>query len=257
MRQQAALINDRLGPLQAPRYGKMEHVPAVNRDLPVSETYAQGYRALKRLESSKALAFIEVALSKEANNPVLLQMKAIALYDLGLPLVVVATKKDKMKNAAELERQLTLIRDGLGLPENQPLCVSSTTGEGCKDLYKIILETCEGAVADFKSQYEGGGGGDASSDSEAISERYQADEEWDSMDEPVYSQGYDWVHDSGGVMYEGGDDDFYDDMEESEDYVGTDDDQDDGDSNDVPVPQRETLKSLRKKVRQMERRGEL
>jgi len=84
MRQQAALINDRLGPLQAPRYGKMERVPAVNKALPVSEAYAQGYRALKRLESSKALAFIEVALSKEANNPVLLQMKAIALYDLGM-----------------------------------------------------------------------------------------------------------------------------------------------------------------------------
>jgi GTP-binding protein len=207
----------------------------------------------RRKELALAVLLVDVRRMPSPDDRAVLA----ALYDLGLPLVVVATKKDKMKNAAELERQLTLIRDGLGLPENQPLCVSSTTGEGCKDLYKIILETCEGAVADFKSQYEGGGGGDASSDSEAISERYQADEEWDSMDEPVYSQGYDWVHDSGGVMYEGGDDDFYDDMEESEDYVGTDDDQDDGDSNDVPVPQRETLKSLRKKVRQMERRGEL
>jgi hypothetical protein len=123
MRQQAALINDRLGPLQAPRYGKMERVPAVNRDLPVSEAYAQGYRALKRLESSKALAFIEVALSKEANNPVLLQMKAIALYDLGMD-----------QEAAKAARQ------GITLAKNQP---------GAEEEISKLLEPIQGHRRDF------------------------------------------------------------------------------------------------------------
>ena len=123
MRQQAALINDRLGPLQAPRYGKMERVPAVNRDLPVSDAYAQGYRALKRLESSKALAFIEVALSKEANNPVLLQMKAIALYDLGMD-----------QEAAKVARQ------GVTLAKNQP---------GAEEEISKLLEPIQGYRRDF------------------------------------------------------------------------------------------------------------
>jgi hypothetical protein len=123
MRQQAALINDRLGPLQAPRYGKMERVSAVNRDLPVSEAYAQGYRALKRLESSKALAFIEMALSKEANNPVLLQMKAIALYDLGMD-----------QEAAKAARQ------GITLAKNQP---------GAEEEISKLLEPIQGHRRDF------------------------------------------------------------------------------------------------------------
>ena len=123
MRQQAALINDRLGPLQAPRYGKMERVSSVNRDLPVSEAYAQGYRALKRLESSKALAFIEMALSKEANNPVLLQMKAIALYDLGMD-----------QEAAKAARQ------GITLAKNQP---------GAEEEISKLLEPIQGHRRDF------------------------------------------------------------------------------------------------------------
>ncbi len=123
MRQQAALINDRLGPLQAPRYGKMERVSAVNRDLPVSEAYAQGYRALKRLESSKALALIEMALSKEANNPVLLQMKAIALYDLGMD-----------QEAAKAARQ------GITLAKNQP---------GAEEEISKLLEPIQGHRRDF------------------------------------------------------------------------------------------------------------
>ena len=123
MRQQAALINDRLGPLQAPRYGKMERVSAVNRDLPVSEAYAQGYRALKRLESSKALAFIEMALSKEANNPVLLQMKAIALYDLGMD-----------QEAAKAARL------GITLAKNQP---------GAEEEISKLLEPIQGHRRDF------------------------------------------------------------------------------------------------------------
>ena len=123
MRQQAALINDRLGPLQAPRYGKMERVSSVNRDLPVSEAYAQGYRALKRLESSKALAFIEMALSKEANNPVLLQMKAIALYDLGMD-----------QEAAKAARL------GITLAKNQP---------GAEEEISKLLEPIQGHRRDF------------------------------------------------------------------------------------------------------------
>lgn len=52
-----------------------------------------------------------------------------ALFDMGVPIVVVATKTDKLSKN-EVEYRLEDIRDGLGLPEGQPMRVSSRTGEG-------------------------------------------------------------------------------------------------------------------------------
>ena len=76
-----------------------------------------------------------------------------ALYDLGVPLVVVATKIDKVSNN-QLPICLETIRDGLGLPEGQPLAISSTTGEGTRDVWRIILEACEQGVRSKKFKYD-------------------------------------------------------------------------------------------------------
>ena len=174
-----------------------------------------------------------------------------ALYDMGLPILVVATKRDKLK-PNELTLQLEKIRKELGLPDGQPLCISSVTGEGCKDLWKIILEACEGSVAEFKSRYEGGADARALEDEDDSEELLPNSDDWYDDDEVVYSQGYDWVH-ANDIMYEGDDDDFVEDDENDQD-VGMDEPEDDDD--DIAV-QRETLKSLKKKARRMERRGEV
>ena len=94
LRQQSAIIYDRMSPLQAPRFGKREQVPSVNRTLLASEAFAQGIRALKCFESSKAVALFDHALTLEPNNPVLLQFRAVGLYDLS-----------RDKEAAEAARQ--------------------------------------------------------------------------------------------------------------------------------------------------------
>src|SRR3569623_845266 len=77
-----------------------------------------------------------------------------ALYDMGVPLIVVATKLDKISSQNERQRCLETIRVGLGLPENQPLAVSSVTGEGCRSLWRIILEACETGVKEFGAKYK-------------------------------------------------------------------------------------------------------
>ncbi|KAL7505037.1 hypothetical protein ACHAXN_002576 [Cyclotella atomus] len=43
-----------------------------------------------------------------------------ALFDMGVPIIVVATKSDKLK-ANEIEPAMRNIREGLGLPDGQPL----------------------------------------------------------------------------------------------------------------------------------------
>jgi len=108
-----------------------------------------------------------------------------ALYDMGVPLVVVATKADKMDKKRERDACLEAIRDGLGLPEGQPLCVSSMSGEGCKPLWRVLLEACETEVEMKRSLYEG-----------------KEDEEQHNLEEfednDSYDQGYDWIHSGNG-----------------------------------------------------------
>jgi GTP-binding protein len=137
-----------------------------------------------------------------------------ALYDLGIPLLVVATKLDKVASKSQREVCLETIRTGLGLPPNQPLAVSTVSGDGCRDLWRIILEACEGAVQEFGAKYDGGAAaanGDVANARQVESSGDDEMLEFDDDDDIAYSQGYDWIHDGdGGVMYEG---DEYDEEE--------------------------------------------
>lgn len=170
-----------------------------------------------------------------------------ALYDLGVPLVVVATKIDKVSNN-QLPHCLETIRDGLGLPEGQPLAISSTTGEGTRDLWKIILEACEEGVRTKKLKY------DEETQKRQGEEREEDFDEDDFVDDDdvVYSQGYDWIH--GDSMY--AEDDFGEDEYDDEAERDTWWDQFEKMEDEIK-PQRETLKSLQQRSREMEKRGEL
>ena len=180
-----------------------------------------------------------------------------ALYDMGIPIVVVATKADKLSTESKVDMALESIRMELGLPEGQPLCVSSVTGQGIKDLWKIAMEACETGVEEYKNSLERGGGeateGGEDDDEQSIagSGNYIDDD-----DEIAYSQGYDWIHGS----Y---DDDVYDDNDEEyddddEDFDEEDDfDDDPQDLDEFGPKQKESIKFLRRKARDMERRGEV
>jgi GTP-binding protein len=163
-----------------------------------------------------------------------------ALYDMAVPLIVVATKVDKLSKSQK-DDALEGIRNGLGLPEGQPYCVSSATGEGIKGLWTIIMEACEAGVQDLKTKTEQGG-------EEKDKTRVEGFEEDNDDDEIAYNQGYDWIHDSESVMYEGDEVEEFGDLEiaeEKEKIVN------DGDPN-----QRLSLKFFRKKAKEMEKRGE-
>ena len=77
------------------------------------------------------------------------------------------------------------INKGLGLPPGQPLVVSSETGEGVRDLWKILIEACEELVEEINGvevEEEEGGFYD---DGEGYGE--------EGEEELMYDQGYDWV----------------------------------------------------------------
>lgn len=194
-----------------------------------------------------------------------------ALYDSDVPIIVVATKLDKLSSSpksanappsSELTSALKAIQDGLGLPEGQPLCVSSVTGEGIRDLWRIIMEACEGGVEELRTKLLEQGGSD--------DDRSTGGQEYDAPlqdgEDLAYSQGYDWIHESGSVMYE----DEYGEPggarwdEQSDD--GGDADFEDGDFDaydnlDRNIMQQErenmSLRELRKVAAEMERRGEI
>uniref|UniRef100_A0A7R9WU90 Uncharacterized protein n=1 Tax=Craspedostauros australis TaxID=1486917 RepID=A0A7R9WU90_9STRA len=189
-----------------------------------------------------------------------------ALFDMGVPIVVVATKTDKL-SATQLTSALVTIRDGLGLPEGQPFSVSSVTGRGVKELWKIIMEACEERVMEYRKEKL-----------KDASDPWYSDDGFDAENEEEvgYDMGYDWVHDSQSVMYEGDSTDHatqsggqYHDGENAEyydeGYDGDDgyyDDEDlDGDeyyddaSNMESKPM--TIQSLRKKAKEMEKQGKV
>jgi GTP-binding protein len=174
-----------------------------------------------------------------------------ALYDQGVPLLVVATKLDQVA-VSDRTRHLEAIREGLGLPQGQPLAVSSTTGEGCRQLFQIVLDACHGGVQERLVKYEGASVLDE--DEEDVDAWFADDGSGtdnnfvDDDEELVYSQGYDWVHDS-PILYEGDeldddDDDIYGDM----DMRPT--------SNPSPPPKTESMKDLRKRAKGLMRKGE-
>jgi len=206
----------------------------------------------KRTELMLGILLVDVRREPSEDDRAVLA----ALYDMNVPIVVVATKMDKCtKN--ELEPLLEQIRMGLGLPMGQPLCVSSVTGEGVKPLWSIILEGCEVGVEDFKAKLLERGGDkqqNNNNDNDNVEEEYDED--------AVYDQGYDWIHD-GAVVYEGGDDD-------EDDYLDTYDDGDEDswnlednqlqiDTNEQQQQQQklESIKFLKRKAREMERGGQV
>lgn len=183
-----------------------------------------------------------------------------ALYDSGVPILVVATKIDKVSKTDQ-EVSLEIIRNGLGLPEGQPLFVSSVTGQGIKDLWRIIMEACEGGVEELRRKMLEQGG-------EEEEDMYYMQGE--DGEEIAYSQGFDWIHDSESVMYEdengesayvqqeswgddnddggeGGDID-YDDYDDPNQDLMVDTQQ-----GDMP---RRTLRDLKKQAKEMEKRGD-
>jgi len=215
-----------------------------------------------------------------------------ALFDMGLPLMVVATKVDKFSTQDQVDAALTTINQELGLPEGQPLCISSVTGQGIKGLWNIVLEACEGHVEELKNDIEQGDN-DNNQESHHDDDDDFDDDDYDDGDnynddnsaDGVYSQGYDWIQ--GSVMYEGEKGDQYYEEDDNDnnnvdhDYEGSttsfqnknsrdDNDDNDGvisennnnnnnkkrDNKNIPPQQKETLKYLRKKAKKMEKRGE-
>lgn len=176
-----------------------------------------------------------------------------ALYDMGLPLIIVATKVDKLSKV-EREQNMERIRQKLGLPDGQPLCISSVTGEGTKDLWRIILEACEGRVEELKNKYERTGG---DVDEQKNLDTDQLDEEGDPVpfkdhEDIAYDQGYDWIQGmDGAVTYEAGPDNY--DGEEPDDSFPDEEEEEEMFEPDESM----TMKNLRKRARDMERRGEV
>jgi hypothetical protein len=192
-----------------------------------------------------------------------------ALYDMGVPLIVVATKSDKL-NANEVELAMGTIQNGLGLPDGQPLLISAVSGEGVRELWGIILDACEMRVEELKlSIVEGRDDGgvmrltlDGKKDGDGIYDDFENEENYDEEyfedgEDLVYDQGYDWVQseglsDVGGVTGDGIDD-FYDGDDYVEDVV-----MEDARWNKVSqLGEKESFKKLKRRVEEMERRGEI
>jgi len=188
-----------------------------------------------------------------------------ALYDMEVPLVVVATKVDKLKKNA-LPAAVEAVRLGLGLPDGQPLCVSSVTGEGVKEVWKIILDACEEKVDEWRgddeeeSEFEN----DNRLDEDGV---IQLDdqgnwiEEEGEQEELEYDQGYEWAHnyDSDGQL----DDDNYDDddlgSDAEDDYAGEDSIRKMAENAQMQAAANEAmkLKNLKKIARKMQKDGKV
>ena len=177
-----------------------------------------------------------------------------ALYDMGVPIVVAATKIDKLGTNA-LGPALEEVRDGLGLPEGQPLCISSVTGEGTKDMWRILLDACETRVDELKKKAEG---------KAAIAEDEEDGDEdsFDDSEDFEYSQGYDWIQsfEEDGENYT--DDDTWEDTdgdEDNDDVIQSDSRWKMKLNEERQAADNEALKlrNLRKEARRLERKGEV
>ena len=256
---------DLLGLADLPGFGYAK----LSKELQESVQEAAENYLNKRRELALGILLVDVRRDISDNDRAVLA----ALYDMGVPLLVVATKLDKLKNDVERTRQLQIIQQGLGLPEGQPLAVSSVTGEGVKQLWNIILEACETSVVEFRQTYDD----DAAADKlpEEDDAAYEPGEAFASMvddeEELAYDMGYDWIHGGDFGVYEDENDDderFYDsnlDYDENAPRSSDDDDwyaekemHDFGGANTMNPPRTgETMKSLKQRARGMERRGEV
>lgn len=181
-----------------------------------------------------------------------------ALFDMGLPIVVVATKVDKLSSQAQVDQALATINRELGLPKGQPLCVSSVTGRGIREMWRIIMEACEGRVEELRHKAELGE--DAAPHDDDDFESDEGAVTFDDDADIAYSQGYDWVQDT--VMYEAdeGDEEWYprdgQDQGGADDGDGTNSNREDNADQSNSPEQKQSIRFLRKKARDMERRGE-
>eukprot|EP00546_Thalassionema_frauenfeldii_P020683 CAMPEP_0178894504 /NCGR_PEP_ID=MMETSP0786-20121207/49_1 /TAXON_ID=186022 /ORGANISM="Thalassionema frauenfeldii, Strain CCMP 1798" /LENGTH=372 /DNA_ID=CAMNT_0020564593 /DNA_START=327 /DNA_END=1446 /DNA_ORIENTATION=+ len=170
-----------------------------------------------------------------------------ALYDLDIPIVVVATKVDKLSKN-EVPRAMEKIGKRLGLPPGQPLCVSAVTGEGIKDLWRILMEASETKIEEVKeelqrSQEEG---------SEEMREGSMLPSYED--DNERYEQGYDWITDS-SVTYDYNRDEIEEREKLDEEEYSADMRSDSySENNDQKLLK---LKDLKRISRNMQRRGDL
>jgi len=55
--------------------------------------------------------------------------------------LVVATKADKLPKQ-KLQNSLDILRESLALPPDQPVALSSTTGNGKREVWRAITDLC-------------------------------------------------------------------------------------------------------------------
>jgi GTP-binding protein len=180
------VVRDVLGLCDLPGFGYAK----LSKQVQESVQFAAERYLSKRRQLALGILLVDIRRTPSDDDRAVLA----AMYDLGVPILVVATKVDKVDSEHRRELCLETIRNGLGLPANQPLAVSSATGGGCRHLWKIILEACENAVEEFGSKYE------SISDRRATGSpvEVEADDheffEPDDEDEIVYDQGHDWIY---------------------------------------------------------------
>jgi GTP-binding protein len=171
----------------------------LSKDLKQSVEVAAERYLNKRSKKELALCILLVDIRRvpsEEDRAVL-----AALYDLGAPLLVVATKIDKL-TSNELSASLEVVRSGLGLPEGQPFHVSSSTGTGIRELWSIILDACEDRVNEIRGSLENGGRVSIGDAEEDIGDTVPLDEEGNFVDENDEMEGYEWIQKYGSSFDE-------------------------------------------------------
>jgi GTP-binding protein len=213
-------------------------------------------RATQTQTLALGIVLIDIRRTPSEDDRILIQ----TLFDMDVPILIVVTKMDKVSSATQREQLIRTIQEELDLPQ-LPLCVSSVTGENCNVLWQVILDACETCVMQAKKRYEDVP--ELVDDADEDDEDEQQYNTWFEnggfvdADDLDYDQGYDWNTDE--VALELDDDD--DDVFEDDNAQGNEDSSTAASSrpNDVvqPTPPRVTLRSLRKKVKKMQKRGEI
>ena len=274
-KQKALAAKPVMGFVDLPGFGYAK----LSREIQESVQEAAERYLSKREELALGILLVDARRTPSEDDRIVLA----ALYDLGVPLVVVATKVDKLgKN--EIEKQLSTIQEGLGLPDGQPLCVSSATGEGTKVLWRVIMEACEIRIEELQKKINTPRDDNPDDEEDAFGRQHQPFEEapdvqvdaegnlvlpYDDGQPLSYSQGFDWIQGS-SVMYEpifksnsGGNNN------SDSDYVGDggydfdsdegyfDDEDDEGLDDGFGFENEVRFSDLKKKARKLERQGEV
>ena len=181
-----------------------------------------------------------------------------ALYDMDVPLLVVATKIDKIGSTNMLEKQLEEVRVGLGLPVGQPFCISSVTGVGIKQLWSIIMDACEDKVDELREEVESGGNKKRSEDDAEEYGNIKLDEDGNFLDDEIADEGYEWIQSFA----------YHDDSTDADSSGSSNTNQQQiseearmkmKENEDMQAAENETqkVKNLKKVVRKMQREGKL